>query len=30
VPEPARAAMRRYFEQASTAMINQNPLIQPS
>lgn len=29
VPEPARTAMRRYFEQASTAMINQAPLIQP-
>jgi hemoglobin len=28
VPEPARTAMRQYFEMAATAMMNQRPPIQ--
>lgn len=30
IPEPAADAMRRYFEMAATAMINQQPPIQLS
>lgn len=30
VPEPARTVMHQYFERASSAMINQSPLINPS